>query len=89
VGDRYPPGPLEGENPCMGHGPVAPQGRLVVGRAKATIEMGQPKKAMGSCLDRPWIRPNLKETVRFFRARRPQRPEIGRDEVVGFLLKIS
>jgi hypothetical protein len=55
-----------------------------VGRAKTTIEMGQPKKAMSSCLDRPWIMPNLKGTIRFSRAWRPRRPEIGQDEVVGF-----
>jgi hypothetical protein len=48
VGDRYPPGPLEGENPAWGHKPVTPQGHRAVGRAKTTIEMGRPKKAMGS-----------------------------------------
>jgi hypothetical protein len=40
---------------AWGHRPVAPQGRLIVGQAKTTIEMGQPKKAMGSCPDRLWI----------------------------------
>jgi hypothetical protein len=40
VGDRYPPGPLEGKNPAWGHGPVIPQGHRVVGRAKTTVEMG-------------------------------------------------
>jgi hypothetical protein len=48
MGDRYPPGPLEGENPTWGHKPVAPQGHRVVGRTKTIVEMGQPKKATGS-----------------------------------------
>jgi hypothetical protein len=52
VGDRYPPGPLEGENPARGHKPVAPQGRRIVGWAKTTVEMGRPKNAMGSRPDR-------------------------------------
>jgi hypothetical protein len=52
VGDRYPPCPLEDENPAWGHKPVAPQGRRIVGRAKTTVEMGRPKKAMGSRPDR-------------------------------------
>jgi hypothetical protein len=46
VGDIYPPGPLEGENPARGHKLVALQGRRIVGRAKTTVEMGRPKKAM-------------------------------------------
>jgi hypothetical protein len=46
LGDRYPPGPLEGENPAWGHKPVAPQGHSIVGRANTTVEMGQPKKVM-------------------------------------------
>jgi hypothetical protein len=44
VGDRYSPGPLEGENPTWGHKPVAPQGRHVVGRTETTVEMGRPRK---------------------------------------------
>jgi hypothetical protein len=36
-----------------------------MGQTKTTIEMGRPKKAVGSCPDRPWIMPNLKGTVRF------------------------
>jgi hypothetical protein len=32
-----------------------------MGRAKTAREMGRPKKAMGLCLDRPWITHNLKE----------------------------
>jgi hypothetical protein len=66
VGDRYLPGPLEGERPLHGgHRPVAPQGRLVVDRTKTAGEMDRPKKAMGPCLDRPWITHNLKESFVF------------------------
>jgi hypothetical protein len=71
VRDRYPPGPLESENPAWGHMLVAPQGRRVVGRAKITVEMGQPKKAMGSCPDYSWLRHDPVEAVRFSRARHP------------------
>jgi hypothetical protein len=51
-----------------GHKQVAPQGRLIVGRAKTTIEMGRPKKAMGSHPDRPRIMRNLKGAIRLSRA---------------------
>jgi hypothetical protein len=69
------------------HKPVAPQGRLIVGRAKTTIEMGRPNKAMGSRSDRPWIMSNLKVVVRLSRARCPQTPEIDRDEAIKFSLR--
>ena len=54
VGDKYPLGPLEGENPAWGHEPVVPQGHRVVRRAKTTVEVGRPKEAMGSCPDCSW-----------------------------------
>jgi hypothetical protein len=74
---------------AWGHRPVTPQVRLVVGRAKTTIEMGRPKKAMGSRLDRPWIMPNLKGNVRLSRVRCSRRPGIVQDEVIESFLKIS
>jgi hypothetical protein len=58
-----------------------------VGWEKTTIEMGRPKKAMGSCPDHPRIMRNIKVVVRLSRARRPQTPEIDRDEVIGFSLR--
>jgi hypothetical protein len=58
-----------------------------VGRAKTKVEMGRPKKAMGSRPDRLWIRHNLEEVVRLSRARRPQTPEIDRNEATGFFLR--
>jgi hypothetical protein len=67
-GDRYPPGPLEGENPAWGHKPVAPQGRRVVGRAKTMVEMSQPRKAMGSRLDYSRLGRDPIEVARFSRA---------------------
>jgi hypothetical protein len=70
-----------------GDRPIAPQGRLFVGWAKTTIEMSRPKKAMGSCLDRPRIMRNLKGVVRVSRVRRPQTREKDRDEAVGFSLR--
>jgi hypothetical protein len=54
VGDRYPSGPLGGENLVWAHEPVVPQGHRVVGRTKTTIEMGRPREAMGSRPDRSW-----------------------------------
>jgi hypothetical protein len=71
VGDRYPPGPLEGENPAWGHMPVALQGRLAMGRAKITVVMGRPGKAMGSRPDYLWLGRDHVEAVRFSRARHP------------------
>jgi hypothetical protein len=53
------------------HRPVAPQGRLVVGRAKTASEMGRPKKAIGSCPDRPLDHAKSQGTICFPRARRP------------------
>jgi hypothetical protein len=70
-----------------GHRLVAPQGHLVVSRAKTTIEMGRPKKAMGSSPDRPQVMRNLKGAVHLSHARRPQTLEIDRDEAVGFSLR--
>jgi hypothetical protein len=87
VGDIYPPGPLEGKTLAWGHKPVTPQGRLIVGRAKTTVEMGRSKKVMGSCSDRLWIRRNLKGVVRLSHARRPQTPEIERDKAIEFSLR--
>jgi hypothetical protein len=87
MGDRYPPGPLEDENPCVGPQTSHPQGRLIVGRAKTTVEMGRPKKVMGSRPDCLWIISNLEGVVRLSRARRPQTPEIDRDEAIGFSLR--
>jgi hypothetical protein len=46
VGDRYPPGPLEGENSAWGHMPVALQGCRIVGQTNIMVEMGRPRKAM-------------------------------------------
>jgi hypothetical protein len=72
VGDRYPPGPLEGERPSHGgHGPVAPRGYLVVGRTKSTSEIGRPKKTVGLT---PELSVGLRAISRnrsFSRARRP------------------
>jgi hypothetical protein len=65
VGDRYPLGPLEGKNPAWGHKPVSPQGRRVVGRAKTTMEMGRPRKAMGSRPDYSWLGRDPVEAARF------------------------
>jgi hypothetical protein len=84
VGDRYPPGPLEGENSAWGHKPVAPQGRHVVGRAKTIVEMGRPKKAVGSRPDYSRIGCDPMEVVRFSRARCPQTPGIARNGAAGF-----
>jgi hypothetical protein len=84
VGDRYPPGPLEGEKPCLGHKPVASQGRRIVGHAKTTIKIGRPKKAMGSRPDCSRIGRDLVEAVCFSRARHPQMSGIGRNGATGF-----
>jgi hypothetical protein len=46
------PDPLEGENSTRSHEPVAPQGRRIVGRAKTTVEMERPRRAMVSRPDR-------------------------------------
>jgi hypothetical protein len=70
-GDRYPLGPLEGENSSWGHMLVTPQGRRAVGQAKITVEMGRPRKAMGSGLDYSWLGRDPVEAVRFSRARHP------------------
>jgi hypothetical protein len=67
VGVRYPLGRLEGEFPTWGHKPVALQGHRIMGRANTTVEMGQSKKAMGSCPDRSWIGHDPVEVVRFSR----------------------
>jgi hypothetical protein len=58
-----------------------------MGQAKTTIEMGRPKKAMGSSPDHPWIMRNLKGVVLLSHARCPQTPEIDRDEAVRFSLR--
>jgi hypothetical protein len=58
-----------------------------VGRAKTTIEMGRPKKAMGSRPDRPWIRCNLEGAVRLSLARRSQTLEIDQDKAIGSSLR--
>jgi hypothetical protein len=71
MGDRYPPGPLEGENSAWGHMPVAPQGRRAVGWSKITVEMGRPRKAMGSRPDYLWLGHDPVEVVRFSRSRHP------------------
>jgi hypothetical protein len=84
VGVRYPPGPLEGENPTWGHKPVALQSHRIVGRAKTTVEMGRPKKAMGSRPDRSRIGHDPVEAVRFSRARRPQTSGIARNGAAEF-----
>jgi hypothetical protein len=68
VGDRYPLGPLEGENPAWGHKLVAPQGRRVVGQPKTSVEMGQPRKAMGSRLDYSRLGRDPVEAARFSHA---------------------
>jgi hypothetical protein len=74
---------------AWGHGPVAPQGRLVLGRTKIASEMGRPKKAMGSCPDRPLDYAQFQGSVRFSHARRPRRSGIDRDEVGGFSLRLD
>jgi hypothetical protein len=87
-GGQISPGSTRGQKHLRGAtDQVAPQGCLVVGRAKTTIEMGRPKKAMGSCPDRPQIMCNLKGIARFSRVRRPQTPEIDWGEAVGFSLR--
>jgi hypothetical protein len=58
-----------------------------MGWEKTTIEMGQPKKAMGSRPDRPWIMRNLERGVRLSHARHPQTSGIDRDEAIGFSLR--
>jgi hypothetical protein len=58
-----------------------------MGRAKTTIEMGRPKKAMGSRPDRPQIWHNLEGAIHLSRARHPQTPEIDRDEAFGSSLR--
>jgi hypothetical protein len=82
VGDRYPTGPLEGKKPCLG--PKA--SHRIMGRAKTTIEMGRPKKAMGSRPGCSRIGRDPVEAIRFSRARRPQTPGIARNGATGFSL---
>jgi hypothetical protein len=65
VGDIYPLGPLEGENPAWDHKSVALQGHRVMGRTKTTVEMGRPRKAMGSRTDYSQIGIDPVEAVRF------------------------
>jgi hypothetical protein len=84
VGDRYPPGPLEGENSAWGHMPVAPQGHRVVGRAKIMVEMGRPKKATGPRSGYSWLGCDPIEVVRFSHARRPRTSRIVQSRRVGF-----
>jgi hypothetical protein len=71
VGDRYPLGPLEGKNSAWGYMPVALQGHRVVGRAKITVEMGRPRKALDSHPDYSGLGHDPVEAVRFSRARHP------------------
>jgi hypothetical protein len=72
VGDRYPLGPLEGENPAWGHVPVAPQGHRVVDRAKIVVEMGRLREAMGSRPDYSQLGHDPVEVACFSRVRCPQ-----------------
>jgi hypothetical protein len=65
------PGPLERENSAWDHMLVTPQGRRAVVRAKITVEMGRPRKAMGSRLDYLWLGRDPVEAVHFSRARHP------------------
>jgi hypothetical protein len=44
-----------------------------VGRAKVTVEMGRPRKAMGSRPDYSWLGRDPVEAVRFSRARHPRK----------------
>jgi hypothetical protein len=84
VGDRYPPGPLVGEKSAWGHMPVAPQGRRVVVRAKIMVEMGRPRKVMGTYPDYSWIGRDPVEVVCFSRARHPRTLGIARNGGTGF-----
>jgi hypothetical protein len=70
-GVQMSPGSTRSENLAWGHKPVAPQGRRVVGRAKTTVEMGQPRKAMGSHLDYSRLGRDPIEAAPFSRARHP------------------
>jgi hypothetical protein len=84
VGDRYPLGPLWGENSARGHMTVAPQGHHVMGRAKRTVEMGRLRNVIGPCPNYSWLRRDLVEDVHFSRARHPQTPEIAQSGGAGF-----
>jgi hypothetical protein len=86
VGDRYPPGPLGGENSARGHMPVALQGHHVVGRAKRMADMGRPRNVMGPRSDYSWLGCDPVEAVRFSRARQPQTPQKARSGGAGFSL---
>jgi hypothetical protein len=78
VGDRYPPGPLEGENPAWGHKPVAPQGRRIMGWAKT------PRRQWAHVWIVRGIRHDPVEAVCFSRARHTQIPGIARNGATGF-----
>jgi hypothetical protein len=65
------PGSTRRRKPCLTHMPVAPQGRRTVGRAKIAVEMGRPRKAMGSRQDYSWLGRDPVEAVRFSRAGHP------------------
>jgi hypothetical protein len=83
-GGQISPGSTRRRKPCVGHKPVTPQGHRIVGRTKAIVEMGRPKKAMGSRLDCSRIGCDPVEVVRFFHGRRPQTPGIARNGAAGF-----
>jgi hypothetical protein len=88
VGDRYPVGPLEGERPLHGATDQLPHKLVSSWTAQISqVKMGRPKKAMGSCPDRPLDYAQSQGTVRFPRARRPRTLGIDRDGVSGFSLR--
>jgi hypothetical protein len=69
VGDRYPPGSLEGL--AGGLGPVTSQGHPFVGRARATGGMGQPEKLTDSSPGNPSTHALSTATTRLSRAWHP------------------
>ena len=89
VGDRYPPGPLEGERPL--HGATDQLPRKVVSSwagKRQQVKWVDPR--------RRWARTRIVRGLRAisrnrptFRTRRPRTSGIDQDGVDGFLLKIS
>jgi hypothetical protein len=80
-GRQISPGSTRRQKLCLGHMPAAPQGCRAVGRAKITVEMGRPRKEMGSRPDYSWLG---RDPVRFSRARHPWTPGIAQNDCVGF-----
>jgi hypothetical protein len=85
VGDRYPPGPLEGKRTSRGVSGQLPRKAIPSwAGAKATSEMGRPEKATDSNPSIPSNCALSKETVRLSRAWHPQMSGRIKDKSAGF-----